>query len=289
MKNFLCKLMVGAMAIILVQLCALNVQAATPAQGVSSGGRGATEVAAVEDMKLAAVKRALARLTERNDDPASPYQQLLANYSSFVKAAHVDKRGKNSRGHFVTGKVEIDYDRLREEFGLLVKNSHGGDVSREVYLFVRVVADATEDQISAAEDVILQRYMTRLRENKFVVANADEVTGELSQTRSMTFGQFVEFVKRKTAENPAICTAVVGEIRPAQISADANGYTAACEMTIRALDCLRGFAVIDSYDGSEILRMKEPSLVENLLCEKAAVSSSKSVIDSLIRYWSGKI
>ena len=258
------------------------------AQGIPAGGRGATEIAAVEDMKISAVKRALAHLTARSDDPSSPYQQILASYKNFVGVVKISKRGKNSRGVFVTGTVEIKYAELRAEFGRLIKNSHGGDFSREVYVFVRVAADSTEDELRAAEEIILQRYMARLTENNFVVADADEIVGELSLTRAMTFEQFVKFVEQKSTENPAICTAIVGEIRPAEISADADGFSAACEMTIRVLDCLRGFAVIDSYDGSEILRMKNFERVENFLCEKAAVTSSKAVTDSLVRYWTGQ-
>lgn len=272
-----------------IMLAVLTLTAHVAAQGIASGGRGSTEVAAVEDMKLTAIKRALAHLTARNDDPASPYQQLLAGYRNFVGSVKISKRGKNSRGVVVTGTVEIKYDELRAQFGRLIKNSHGSDITREVYVFVRVVGDITEAQRRAAEEIILQRYMTRLTENRFVVADADEVIGELSRTRAMTFDEFVAFVGRKTIENPAICTAIVGELKLSPVAADADGFTAACTMTIRAVDCLRGFMTIDASDGSEVLRMKTFERIENFLCEKAAVASSKTVTDSLVRHWAGQI
>lgn len=278
MKKFFCTLTILSAIIFF----AMTVHAA---QGIASGGRGSTEFAAVEDMKLTAVKRALAHLTSRSDDPASPYQQLLGDYRNFVGAVKISKRGKNSSGVFVTGTVEIKYNELRAEFGRLIKNSHGGDITREVCVFVRVVGDMSEVDLRAAEEIILQRYMTRLTENKFVVADADEVIGELNTTRAMTFDDFVKFVEQKSVENPAICTAIIGEIRPAQILADSEGFTAACEISIRAVDCLNNFAIIDDYDGREILRMKTAERVENFLCEKAAVTSSKAVTDSLVRYW----
>lgn len=260
--------------------------AADPPRGIPSGGKGLTEAAAIEDMKLSTIKRVLAQITERNEAPDSPYQQLVKRYAEFVEKVHVDKRNRNASGAFViTGRIEIKYDEMQSELGKLVKAAHANDVTREVYLFVRFVSEANEEQTRAAENVILQRYMTRLRENKFVIANADEVIGELEKTRSMTFDQFMEFVKQKAAENPEICTAIVGEILMAKEDEDADGFTASCELVINALDCLNNFKVIDKYTGNEILRMKDLNRIGRFLFEKAAVTSSKSIADALIRYW----
>lgn len=289
MKNFFGKIFFVTVLAFLVQIFSSSVTLAKdPPRGIPSGGKGATEVAAIEDMKLSTIKRVLAQITERNDDPDSPYQQLVKRYKEFIAQVHVDKKSKNSSGAFVvTGRIEIKYPELQAELGKLVKEAHAGDVTREVYVFVRFVGnEASSEQIQAAENVILQRYMTRLRENKFIVANADEVIGELKQTRSMNFNQFVEFVKQKSAENPEICTAVVGEIIMAKEEEDADGYTASCEINIRALDCLKNFKVIDNYEGSDILRMKDLNRIGQFMLEKAAVTSSKSIADALVRYWS---
>ena len=289
MKNFFGKLLIMLAVIFLAQSFSANVYAATP-RGIPSGGKGATEAAAIEDMKLSTIKRVLAQITERSDDPASPYQQILKLYNSFIDKVHVEKRGKNSSGAFVTGRVEIKYTDIQFALGQLVKIFHANDVTREVYVFVRFVGNVTEEQLRSAENVILQRYMTRLKENKFVVANADEVIGQLNQTRSMDFNQFVEFVKQKTKENPEICTAIVGEIRMAKELEHADGVTMSCEMDIHSLDCLNNFTIIEDYDGSEVLSV--PSADVNrygmFLFEKAAVTSSKSITDSLVKYWAQK-
>ena len=289
MKNFFCKLLILLAVIFLAQSFSANVYAATP-RGIPSGGKGATEAAAIEDMKLSTIKRVLAQITERSDDPASPYQQLIKLYNSFIDKVHVEKRGKNSSGAFVTGRVEIKYADIQLALGQLVKIFHANDVTREVYVFVRFVGNVTEEQLRSAENVILQRYLTRLKENKFVVANADEVIGQLNQTRSMDFNQFVAFVKQKTKENPEICTAIVGEIRMAKELEHADGVTMSCEMDIHSLDCLNNFTIIEDYDGSEVLSV--PSMDVNrygmFLFEKAAVTSSKSITDSLVKYWAGK-
>ncbi len=290
MKNFIGKILVVLTAIFLVQSFSPNVYAAAPPRGIPSGGKGATEVAAIEDMKLSTIKRVLAQITERSEDPNSPYQQLLKTYHLFIDKVHVEKRGKNTSGAFVTGRVEIKYQEMQTALGQLVKLFHANDVTREVYVFVRFVGNVNETQLQAAENVILQRYMTRLKENKFVVANADEVVGQLNQTRSMGFEQFVEFVKKKSEENPAICTAIVGEIRMAKEIEHADGVTMSCEMDIHSLDCLNNFKIIEDYDGSEILSVPSSDINRfgMFLFEKAAVTSSKSITDSLVKYWAGK-
>ena len=291
MKNFLSKILIVLTAIFLVQAFSPDVYAAAPPKGIPSGGKGATEAAAIEDMKMSTIKRVLAQITERSDDPNSPYQQLIKLYSTFIDKVHIDKRGKNSSGVFVTGRIEIKYTDLQFALGQIVKLLHGSDpTTREVYVFVRFVGNVTEEQRRSAENVILQRYLTRLRENKFVVANADEVVSQLNQTRMMSFEQFVEFVKRKTNENPEICTAVVGEMRMAKELEHADGVTMSCEMDIHALDCLNNFKVIEDYDGSEILSVPNSDINRYgmFLFEKAAVTSSKSITDSLVKYWSGK-
>lgn len=289
MKKFFSKVLIVLTAVFLVQVFCPNVYAAQP-RGIPSGGKGATEAAAIEDMKLSTVKRVLAQITERSDDPNSPYQQLLKLYSSFIEAVHIDKKGKNASGFVVTGRIEIKYLDIQNMLGELVKVLHANDVTREVYVFVRFVGNVTEEQNRQAENVILQRYMTRLKENKFVVANADEVIGQLNQTRSMNFDQFVEFVKQKSKENPAICTAIVGEMRMAKEIEHTDGITMSCEMDIHSLDCLNNFKIIEDYDGSEILSVPSSDINRYgmFLFEKAAVTSSKSITDSLVKYWSDK-
>ena len=289
MKNYLCKLLLVLTTILFVQAFQLNAYAAQP-KGIPSGGKGATESAAIEDMKLSTIKRVLAQITERSDDPASPYQQLLKLYNSFIQTVHVDKRGKNSSGFVVTGRIEIKYTDLQFALGKLVQVLHANDVTREVYVFVRFVGNVSEEQRQQAETVILQRYMTRLKENKFVVANSDEIIGQLNQTRYMNFEQFVEFVKEKSKANPEICTAIVGEMRMAKETEHADGVTMSCEIDIHSLDCLNNFKVIEDYDGSEILSVPNSDINRFgiFLFEKAAVTSSKSITDSLVKYWSGK-
>ncbi|MBR1806789.1 MAG: hypothetical protein IJ774_10455 [Selenomonadaceae bacterium] len=290
MKNLFGKIFLVTVLVIFAQIFSSTVTfAADPPRGIPSGGKGLTEAAAIEDMKLSTVKRVLAQITERNDDENSPYQQLVKRYAEFVAKVHIDKRSRNAAGAFiVTGKVEIKYDAMQSELTKLVKDAYANVENREVYLFVRFVSQATEEQTRRVENAILQRYMTRLRENKFVIANADEVIGDLDKTRSMTFDQFMDFVKQKAAENPEICTAIVGEILMAKEDEDADGFTASCDLVIRALDCLNNFQVIDNYTGNEVLRMKDSELVNRLLFEKAAVSSAKSIADALVKYWMSK-
>ena len=96
MKNFLSKILIVLTAIFLVQAFSPDVYAAAPPKGIPSGGNGATEAAAIEDMKMSTIKRVLAQITERSDDPNSPYQQLIKLYSTFIDKVHIDKRGKNS-------------------------------------------------------------------------------------------------------------------------------------------------------------------------------------------------
>ena len=290
MKTFFGKIFLVTVLAMFAQIFLSPVTfAADPPKGIPAGGKGLTEAAAIEDMKLSTVKRVLAQITERNEDDGSPYQRLVKRYAEFVEKVHVDKRSRNAAGAFIiTGRVEIKYDQMQSELGKLVKEAYSDVENREVYLFVRFVSQASEEQTRAAEDAILQRYMTRLRENKFVIANADEVMGDLNKTRSMNFDQFMEFVKQKAAENPQICTAIVGEILMAKENEDADGFTASCDLVIRALDCLNNFQVIDNYTGNEILRMKDLNRIGRYLFEKAAVSSSKSIADALVKYWTGK-
>ena len=288
MKNYFQKILLVLTAVFLVQIFSPAISFAAPPSGIPSGGKGASEAAAVEDMKLSVIKRVVAQITERSEDPNSPYQQLIKLYNSFISIVHVDKKGKNASGYFVTGRIEIKYTDLQAALGQLVKLMHSGDSTREVYVFVRFVGNVDPQQLQEAENVILQRYMTRLKENKFIVADADDVVGILNQTRSMNFAQFVEFVKQKSAENPAICTAVIGEIRMAKEVEHEDGYTVSCDMSIKSMDCYNNFKVIENYEGSEILSVKDLNRAGRFLFEKAAVTSSKSITDSLVKYWSGK-
>lgn len=289
MKNYFDKILIVLMTVFIVQIFLPNVYAAQP-KGIPSGGKGATESAAIEDMKLAVIKRVVAQITERSDNPDSPYQQLIKLYNRFILNVHVDKKGKNASGFFVTGRIEIKYLDIQAMLGQIVKILHANDVTREVYVFVRFVGNVDEEQIRVAENVILQRYMTRLKENKFVVANADEVIGQLNQTRSMNFEQFVSFVKKKCNDNPEICTAVVGEIKMVKEVQHEDGVTMSCEMNIHSLDCMNNFKIIENYTGSEILSVPTADINRQgiFLFEKAAVTSSKSITDSLVKYWASK-
>ena len=124
MKNLFRKILIVLTAIFLVQAFSPDVYAASAPKGIPSGGKGASEAAAIEDMKLSTIKRVLAQITERSDDPNSPYQQLIKLYEKFIGNVHVEKRGKNSSGAFVTGRVEIKYIELQAALGELVKIFH---------------------------------------------------------------------------------------------------------------------------------------------------------------------
>ncbi len=260
--------------------------AAEPPKGIPAGGKGETEVAAIEDMKTSTIKRVLAQITSRSEDPASPYQQLLKRYNEFIDTAKVEKKGKTSSGSFVTGRVIIKYKELQEELKKIIKSANTDEDTRRVFVFVRFVGSGvSENQAQTAEARILERYITRLGENNFDVANADEVVSKLSETRGMNFNQFVGWVKQQALENPEISTAIVGEIKMEKLEQDDEGYTASCDILIHAMDCFENFKDIDNYDGSDVLRMKDINRVGQMMLEKAAVTSSKAITDSLVTYW----
>ena len=284
MKKFFSGIIFALTLIFFSQSFAL---AAEQPKGIPAGGKGATEAAAIEDMQVSTIKKVLAQITSRSEDSASPYQQLLKRYKEFIGSVKVEKKGKTSNGAFVTGRVIVKYPELQDALKKIVKSANTDEDTRKVYVFVRFVSDgAGESQAQAAESRILDRYITRLNENKFDVANADEVVKKLSETRSMNFEKFVEWFKKQSLENPEISTAVVGEIRMAQLEKDDEGYTASCEIYIRALDCFENFKVIDNYEGSDVLRMNDINRVGQFMLEKAAVTSSKAITDSLVTYWS---
>lgn len=129
MKNYFGKVLIVLTAVFVVQIFSPIVYAAPP-KGIPSGGKGATESAAIEDMKLAVIKRVVAQITERSDDPNSPYQQLIKLYDKFIHQVHVDKKGKNASGFFVTGRIEIKYLDLQAMLGQIVKIFHANDVTR---------------------------------------------------------------------------------------------------------------------------------------------------------------
>lgn len=262
--------------------------AAEAPKGIPAGGKGATEAAAIEDMKIGVVKRILGNITSHSDDPASPYQQLLKRYNEFIESFHVDKKGKTANGFFVTGTVKPRYYDMQTELGKLVQAAHQGDDTRQVYVFVRFVGAKDENTTRLAENAILDRYNVRFRENKFIVATGDEILGELSRTRAMNFDQFVEFVKKKSLENPEICTAVIGEMTISKLSEDSEGATLSCDLNIRTLDCYNNFAVIDNFDGGEVLRWRDLRSLGTLLFEKAAISSAKGIAEKLVTYWKMK-
>ena len=296
MKNFFKKTAITSALIISTQIFNPNIffdfnsvtYAAEKIQGIPGGGKGSNESAAIEDLKKSIIKRVLGGITNKSDDPNSPYQILLNRYSEFVKNVKISSKGKQGNIFFVTGHVQIFYDELQSELGKLVKEVHANDETRSVYVFVRLVGAQNENNAQAAENTILQRYMIQFRENKFVVENADEVINEISKTRSLNFEQFIEMVKKKSEENPEICTAVIGEITMTRLDQNADGFTAACDIDIRTLDCLNNFAVIDNYEGSDVIRLSDPMLVGKILLEKSAISSSKAIAEKLVVYWKNK-
>ena len=259
--------------------------AADQTKGIPADGKGATEAAAIEDMKSGVIKRILGNITTHSDDPASPYQQLLKRYREFIESFTVEKKGKTANGYFVTGKVKPRYHEMQAELGKLVQAAHQGDDARQVCVFVRFVGAPDEQTSRLAENAILDRYNVRFRENKFVVATGDEILGELQKTRAMSFNRFVDFVKQKSLENPEICTAVIGEMTMAKLSEDSEGVTVSCDMNIRTPDCFNNFAVIDSYEGGEVLRWRDLRSLGTLLFEKAAISSAKAIAEKLVTYW----
>ena len=286
MKNYASKILLLLMLPVIFQLIIPDFAPKTFAansQGVSAGGRGISESAAMEDMVKSVLKRILATKTARSDDPSSPYQKILERYKNFVEEVKVEQRGTNSAGSFVTGKVKINYDALKNELLKLIAGTYVKDEDGEktVYLFIRVVGASNTENL-AAENIVRQKYLSNLRANKFVVANPDE---DMTKTRSMNFEQFVEFVKRSAEENPEVSTAVVGEITAPKIFPDSDGVTGSCDIRIRALDCFNGYRVIENYEGDEILRVNDISRIGTLTLEKAALTSSKAIIDKLMTYW----
>ena len=305
MKNFL-KSVVIVMAVIFFTQAAIptftdsslssllftsKAQAAEPPKGLPAGGKGATEAEAIEDMKMGVIKRILGNITSRSEDPNSPYQQLLKRYKEFIASATIDKKSKNANGAFVvTGKVIPRYHEMQAELGKLVQAAHQNDSdARSVYVFVRFNAvtptGKNEGNIAKAEQAILDRYNVRFRENKFIIKDADEVIGELDKTRSMNFEQFVDFVKQKALENPEISTVVIGEMTMAKESEDEDGVTVSCDINVKALDCYKDFALIDTYEGNEVLRWKDKITLGTMLFEKAAISSAKAIAEKLVVYW----
>lgn len=287
MKNYASKILLLLMLPVIFQIFVPDFAPKTFAatsQGVKAGGRGISESAAVEDMAKSVLKRILATITARSDDPSSPYQKILARYKNFVEEVKVEQRGKNSVGAFVTGKVKINYLALKDELLKLVKNSYANDEDgeRTVYLFIRIVGASNEESL-AAENIVRQKYLANLRANKFVIANPDE---DMTKTRSMNFEQFVEFVKRSSEENPEVSTAIVGEITAPKISTDSDGVTGSCDIRIRALDCFNGYRVIENYEGGDVLRVNDINKIGTLTLEKVALTSSKAIIDKLMTYWS---
>ena len=282
MKKFLSGLLIAATLIFIGQSFAF---AAEQPKGIPAGGKGTTEVAAIEDMKSSTIKRVLAQITSRSDDPASPYQQLLARYKEFIDSVKVEKKGNNSSGAFVTGRVVIKYKELQAELEKIVSAAHNNDEGKKVYIFIRFVGGNSETQMREAEKNILSRYKTRLESNGFNVMTDDETNSKLSQTRQMSFEKFIAWVQAQFEEDFADHTIIVGEIKMAQLDKDDEGYTASCDINIRAFDRKENFKLIGDYEGSDVLRMKDLNRIGQYVLEKAAVTSSKEITDKLVTYW----
>ena len=127
-------------------------------------------------------------------------------------------------------------------------------------MFVRFVGGTSETQNREAEKSILSRYKNRLETNRFNVITDDTINLNLSQTRSMSFEEFIGWVKDQFEEELADHTIIAGEIRMAKLAQDSEGYTASYDINIRAFD--RKFMLI-----------------------KAAKTSSKEITDKLVTYW----
>lgn len=272
-------------ALVIIFISQSFVSAAETPKGIHAGGKGSTEIAAIEDMKISTLKKILAQITSRSEDPASPYQQLLNRYREFIDTVKIEKKGSTSSGVFVTGRISVKYKELQAELEKIVKSTHNNENGKKVYVFVRFVGGVEENQTREAEKNILSRYKVRLESNGFNVMTDDEVNAHLSQTRSMNFEKFVSWVKAKFEEDLADHTIIIGEIRMSQLSQDKDGFTASCDIDITAFDRKENFKVIDRYEGSDVLRMNDLDRVGQLILEKASVTSSKAITDSLITYW----
>lgn len=281
MKKFFSGMVFALTLILISQSIAL---AADP-QGIPSGGKGATEAAAIEDMKISTLKRILAQITSRSEDPASPYQQLLSRYREFIDSVKVEKKGQKSGSTFVTGKVTLKYRELQDELGKIVKATHNNENGKKIYIFIRFVGGVNEAQARESEKRILSRYKVRLESNGFNVITDDEVNANLAQTRAMNFDKFVDWVKAQFEEDLADHTVIIGEVRMSELAKDAEGYTGSCEIDISAFDRKENFKLIDRYTGSDVLRVDDLNMVGQLVLEKAAVTSSKAITDSLVTYW----
>ena len=183
--------------------------AAEPPKGIPAGGKGATEVAAIEDMKLSIIKRILARNIARSEDSDSSYQQMIQCYRESIDSVKVETKGKiSSGGVFVTGRVIIKYEELQAELKKIIASSHKNEEGKKVYVFVRFVGGTSETQNREAEKSILSRYKNRLETNRFNVITDDTINLNLSQTRSMSFEEFIGWVKDQFEEELADLTKI---------------------------------------------------------------------------------
>ncbi len=290
-KNFyriiLCFLLVVAGCLCLADSSSEIVYAAPVSnRGIPAGGKGSTEEIALEEMKKAALKKVLSQIVSWSDNPQSPYQQLLTRYKEFTGKETVKKKGNNNAGFYVLGQVPVKYELLQSELSKLVKAEQKKDeYGRRVYVLIRFLGSGDVTNVKLAEQAILGRYNTRLRESGFVVADADKLMALLSSYHGLNYDAYVNQVLKELDNDPSITVAIVGEISQTALEEDESGTTAACDINITAFDCTKNFNVITKYEGSDVLRRRTGHEAGKFLLEKAAITSSKAITDRLLVYW----
>ena len=256
---------------------------------VPAGGKGTSEVAALEMMKQEAVKKVLSQITKWSDDPASPYQQLLGRYREFIGKEKIRKKGSNASGYYVLGNVPVNPDKIQEEFTKLVSSERKKkEDDRTVYLLVRFLGATNATNERLAEQLILSRYNNVLRDNGFDVADMDQMLTRLPSYHGLDYDGFVNKVRGELGEEVDVTIAIVGEITQTALEEDAEGVVASCDIKVKAYDCVNNFNLITSYEGSDVIRRKTREEVGKALLEKAAIVSSKAITDRLVTYWRGQ-
>lgn len=274
---------------VLGTFCSTGVTEAAAPPEIRAGGKGATEAAALTDMRQAALKKVLGQLTAWSDDPKSPYQQLLGRYLEFVGKEKIEKRGNSPSGCFVLGKVPVNVDLVQSELAKLVTVERKRDEdARTVYLFIRFMGASHDASERRAEQTILARYNTRLKESGFDVADEDAMLVKLPSYHGLPYEEFVAQVQKELANEVGVTVAVVGEICMTAMEEDKQGTTASCDINIKAFDCVHGFKLITNYEGSDIIRRKTREESGKFLLEKAAITSAKAISDKLVLYWKGQ-
>lgn len=263
-------------------------EAASPPE-IRAGGKGATEAAALTDMRQAALKKVLGQLTAWSDDPKSPYQQLLHRYMEFVGKEKIEKRGESKNGHFVLGKVPVNIDLVQSELKKLVTVERKRDEdARTVYLFIRFLGASHEASERRAEQTILDRYNTQFKQSGFDVGDEDSMLARLPTYHGLAYEEYVAQIRKELENEVGVTTAVIGEVYMTAMEEDTLGTTASCDINIKAFDCVHGFRLITNYEGSDVIRRRTREEAGKFLLEKAAITSAKALSEKLVLYWQGQ-